>query len=78
MPPSPIRPLFYSLCAIVLSMGLVLSAPAGAEETAPDLRGLLATESGLRLDGRQLDRAALLAIYQAHDFTPLWIGEPKR
>lgn len=75
---SPIRPLFYSLCAAVLSAALMLSVPAGAEETTPELRGLLAAESGLRLDGRELDRAALLGIYQAHDFTPLWIGEPKR
>jgi L,D-transpeptidase YcbB len=75
---SPIRPLFYSLCAVVLSAGLVLSAPAGAQETTPDLRGLLADNVPLRLDGRQLDRAALIDIYQAHDFTPLWISEPKR
>jgi len=74
----PIGPLFYSLCAAVLSASLVLSVPAGAEQATPDLHGLLATESGLRLDGRQLDRTALLAIYQAHDFTPLWIGEPER
>ncbi|HKW55246.1 MAG TPA: hypothetical protein VJO12_16255, partial [Stellaceae bacterium] len=56
----------------------MLSTSASAQEKAPDLRGLLADETPLRLDGRQLDRDALLAIYQAHDFTPLWVGEPKR
>ena len=71
-------PIRSSFLALVLSVGAALLAPAGAEEAPVDLRGLLATESGLRLDGRQLDRASLLAIYQAHDFTPLWVGEPKR
>ena len=73
--PRPIRPLTF---ALVLWAGVALCAPAGAQETALDLHGLLAAESGLRLDGRQLDRAALLAIYQAHDFAPLWVDEPKR
>src|SRR5690348_734174 len=73
--PLPIRPVFF---ALVLSAGVALCTPAGAQETTLDLRGLLAAEADLRLDGRQLDRASLLAIYQAHDFKPLWLGEPKR
>ena len=55
-------PIRSSFLALVLSVGAALLAPAGAEEAPVDLRGLLATESGLRLDGRQLDRASLLAI----------------
>src|SRR5216683_2758494 len=39
---------------------------------------MLAGEGGLRLDGRPLDRAALLHLYQAHDFAPLWVTEPRR
>ncbi|HEX6840219.1 MAG TPA: L,D-transpeptidase family protein [Stellaceae bacterium] len=70
-----IRPAFF---ALVLSAGVALCTPAAAQEATLDLRGLLATEAGLRLDGRQLDRATLLAIYQAHDFIPLWVGEPER
>ena len=75
---SPIRPLIYALCAVMISAGVVLSAPAGAEEVARDLRSLLTNESALRLDGRQLDRAALLPIYQAHDFAPLWVSDSAR
>jgi len=75
MLPLPIRSVFL---ALVLSAGVALFAPADAQEASIDLRGLLATEAGVRLDGRQIDRAALLAIYQAHDFAPLWIGEPQR
>src|SRR5260370_27988722 len=74
------RPFIPSLVAAVLvALGLAASvSPVAAEETRPDLRGLLAAEGGLRLDGRQLDRAALLQLYQAHDFAPLWVTEPKR
>jgi murein L,D-transpeptidase YcbB/YkuD len=65
--------------ATLLSLGLATSTPpVAAAETTPDLRGLLAAEGGLRLDGRPLDRAALLHVYQAHDFAPLWVTEPKR
>ncbi|HET7595105.1 MAG TPA: L,D-transpeptidase family protein [Stellaceae bacterium] len=73
--PLPIRSVLF---ALMLSAGVALSAPAGAQETAPDMHGLLADESGLRLDGRQLDREALLHIYQARDFAPLWVSEPTR
>src|SRR5260221_12789795 len=69
----------FLVAAVLVSLGLAASvSPVAAEETTPDLRGLLAAEGGLRLDGRQLDRAALLQLYQAHDFAPLWVTEPKR
>ena len=67
------------VAATLISLGLAASTrPVAAEETTPDLRALLAGEGGLRLDGRPLDRAALLHLYQAHDFAPLWVTEPRR
>src|SRR5258707_12473768 len=68
------------LCAATLiSFGMAASIrPVAADETTPDLHGLLAGDSEFRLDGRPLDRAALLALYQAHDFAPLWVNEPER
>ena len=65
--------------ATLISSGMAASIrPVAADETTLDLHGLLAGDGEFRLDGRPLDRAALLALYQAHDFAPLWVTEPKR
>src|SRR5258708_24164252 len=69
----------FLVAAVLVSLGLAASvSPVAAEETTPDLRGLLAAEGGLRVEGGPRDRAALLQLYQAHDYATLWVTEPKR
>lgn len=73
---SPIRPLLCALWAALLIVSVV--PPTHAQEVTPVLRAVLADESGVSLDGRRLDRLALLHVYQARDFAPIWVTEPAR
>jgi L,D-transpeptidase YcbB len=77
MPCLPIRPLICALLALLLAAGVGLAARA-QEESTPSLHDLLVGQGRLSLDGRQPNRAALFAVYQAHDFAPLWVSDPER
>src|SRR5258708_6798118 len=69
----------FLVAAILVSLGLAASgSPGAAQGTTPRLRGLLPAQGGVRPDGPPLYPGALLQLYQAHDFGPLWGTEPKR
>jgi L,D-transpeptidase YcbB len=72
-----------SLTLLPLLALLVVATPAAldpalAQSAPPTLRTVLEQEGALAIDGRRLDRAALLALYQSRDFAPLWIDAPER
>src|SRR5579864_242906 len=63
----------------LLAVALPVALPhAFAQSAPPTLRGLLEQQGELRIDGRSLDRAELLAFYQSRDFAPVWIDAAER
>jgi L,D-transpeptidase YcbB len=72
------RPLTsFPLLALLLVALPAVAPSALAQSAPPSLRSLL-EEDGLSIDGRHLDRSALLAFYGAHDFAPVWIDDAQR
>ena len=64
-----------SLLLPIAALPLSALAQAPAAPNPPTISSLLSGEGDLVLAGRKLDRAQLSAIYQKHDFRPLWNEE---
>ncbi len=70
---------------LVLLLGLVLAvspditssvAALSASDGAASVRRALAAPGVLRVDGRTLGRDALVRVYAARDFAPIWTADP--
>jgi murein L,D-transpeptidase YcbB/YkuD len=63
---------------LLVVLTLVRPIPAAAQAEAQSVQALLESDVGVGLEGRPIDRAALLKVYEAHGFAPLWVGAPER
>jgi murein L,D-transpeptidase YcbB/YkuD len=66
------------LVALLAAAMPVPPPPAFAQSTPLSLRDLLLRQGDLRIDGRTIDRAELVAFYQSRGFAPVWADAPDR